>query len=200
MNKDRDNAVNAFTDKLNELMPLLENVDVEPLLALIKERLPEGPARKDPENTLRIVLQSMFTETLKEASRDEKNIFVASILDDLFSDEEKRATRDGANGLAELDVPLGFDGVEIVRMFKELKNGEETGSTVAVVLAGALTPALWGIALHDIAKNVANGAVENKLIKPEQHARVLKVIADVFRMEQKKPTDEARPYKPDLDS
>lgn len=200
MDKTRDEASNAFTDKLNELVPLLENVDIEPFLALIKERLPAGPMNKDPVNALRITLQAMFTETLKNASRDEKNTFIAGVVDDLLSDEEKQATVDSANSITELDAPLGLDGVEIVRMFKEFKNGKDTGSTVAVVLAGALSPAHWGIALHDIAKNVANGAVENKLIKPSQRDRVLKTIADVFRMEHKKPTDEAKPYKPDLDS
>lgn len=196
----RDSESNDFTDKLNTLTPFLEKIDMEPFLTWVKEHLPAEAASKDPENTLRIVLQAMFTETLKNASREEKNIFVASVLDDLFSEEEKQATIQSANGLVELDVPLGFDGIEIVRMFSEIKNGQETGCTVAVVLAGALTPEHWGLALHDIAKNVANGAVENKLIKPSQRGRVLKTIADVFRMEHKKPTDEARPYKPDLDS
>jgi hypothetical protein len=188
---------NTFADQLNELLTFFDEVDTTPILERVREHLPKT---RHPENTLRILLQILFVETLRNASREEKTVFIASVVADLLSDEEKATIRDSANGYQKLDTPAGVDGNEFIRMFKEVKNGKETGFTIAVVDSSALPPEEWGMALHDIAKNVVNGAVEKKLVSPNDRVRTLNRIANAFREEHKKPTDTPKPYKVDLDS
>jgi len=200
----QSNETTMFTNHLNELSSLLEGVDVEPFLAAVRGLLPKEVASKDPENTFRIVLQAMFIESLRNASDNEKSIFLASLMDELFSDEQQAPSDDSVlsvePGCHEISPPPGLDGIEALRVFRETKNGAITGSAVVLVDASGFRPAAWGVLLHDIAKNIADSAAERDLVPTKQRSKLLDNIVEAFVREHETSSAKRKIYKPVLDS
>jgi hypothetical protein len=98
--------------------------------------------------------------------------------------------------VTELPVPDGFRGYEILRLFLRAEDGD----LITVSRPTAVDPGEWGVALHDVAKNVVRAAVASGACEENEREAMLNVIFRAFRDEHKKPTDDSRPYERKLDS
>ena len=174
-----------FADKLNELSALIEDSEVDAILAHLRATLPEAAASKDTENTLRIVLSMILVHMLESASKEEKNIFLSNITNEVFGGE--------STSRVELSIPDNFEGEEVMRVFEETKDHTKTGEFLIAVKPTAMTPGSWGIILHDVATNIAAGLVENGVIEPGQRKRALDTIANGFQSEHRRTPDPGIP-------
>jgi hypothetical protein len=194
--KKKQNDADALTDRLNELLADLYEADVEACRKAVERKLPKSLIQKDKPNTLRMILQLMLEDALKDASIEERGVFLADLAADLLPEPSSK--------VQEIAVPEGVDGIEILKVLRETRDGVATGNLMMLVDISVFPPPVWGVVLHDTAKNIADGMAEQKasgkIVDRQVREAVLQRIAQEFQREHLKPTDEVGPYRTRLDS